>query len=111
MTFYVMPTDLTDGLWPAGIRYESMSPPGQPTVALVKIEWEGNWRAREALEARPGVVPLGELWDLIPPGAVLVLDAFRVAQDEARVEAKLTLTAAVQVGDTLATALRKALGR
>ena len=88
---------------PQGLHYGATSIPPDHKTHLVWVGWY-DWRAREAFELQPGVLPLGEMWDLLPAAAVTPLAALQAQVDRQGLVALST----VSVADTVAQALRKA---
>ena len=83
------------------------------------VHWGSNWAARERFEAQPGVICLGEPWELVPPAAIPLLEQFRTAYLALRAErvgvvgkngvrSELDASAPIDGTHTVTAALRKA---
>jgi hypothetical protein len=97
----------------------SVQDDADPTrLVLAHVHWKNDWSARERFEALPGVLPLGESWELLPAAAVPVLEQFRSSFASVRAERvpirgvasrpTLDVTAPIDVTHTVVEALRKA---
>jgi hypothetical protein len=92
-------------------------------LVLGHVHWGAQWDARERFEAQPGVIPLGEAWDPVPPEAVPVLEALRQSYVDVRAtrvgittdtptaptSGAYDAAAPIDTAHTVGTALRKAV--
>lgn len=90
--------------------------PQAADLVLVQAQWIAQ-DAQDQFEAHPGVVLLGDPWEMVPAIAVPVLESFRLASIATRATAGLSLkglpavrdvTAPIDGTHTVAQALRKA---
>lgn len=121
-TLYIVPADLCRVETPRESRptgqaqWGTHGVPGDPTIVLLDVEWEGDPNARTSFESLPGVLPLGFPWEPLPAEAVAPLAAIQTAvQASNDAAAKAAGTAILTVDapaptDSVARALQK-MGR
>lgn len=90
-------------------RWEApVAAPASGTLVLFSIRW-GSLSAMQEFEDHPDVMPLGDPWDAVPTAAVVTLDALRALATIDKAPANPALSAPIDVTNTVAQALRKAV--